>query len=454
MMRKMTATYIRLLLAVVLLLPIMTWANPASAQVTFTDYKPGEFGYANVITLANQGIIKGYDDGSFRPNHRLNRADAAVLFQRALKLPAAQGTSFKDVRTGLYYTSAAAATKQAGIFRGNPDGTFGPTDRLTREQMASVLVRAFELKPVSTTSVKINDQRLIAQAHLQDVITLYQNGVTKGKPGDVFDPKGFVTRAEFTVFLFRAMELGTIPTQGGTTPAPGAPAPGVPGVGSSTQLTSIFTVDSNNNGRIDAVLLQFSVSIASSSVEANKFTVNGYTISSVQTSGSTITLNLTERSSADTDARPSVTYTGNLKDTSGNDVGQVNATASDMVRPMISAAHLTTSAGTQITGAVSNTATATTISFDLSAEPNNRTLRDGKMTISENVTMTVSNPLGGTETETLTKGENNMSFAALIAELNLDFGLIRELRDSFAVTGTYTDSNGNSRSITINVKMK
>ncbi len=457
-MRKMTATYMKLIMAVVLLLPIMAWSIPASAQARFTDYKPGDFGYANVIALAEQGIIRGYDDGTFRPTQRLNRADSAVLFQRALKLPAPQGTSFKDVRPGLYYTSAAAATKQAGIFRGNPDGTFGPTDRLTREQMASVLVRAFDLKAVPTTSVKINDQRQISPAHLQDVITLYQNGVTKGKPGDVYDPKGFVTRAEFSVFLFRAMELK--PSQGGTAPGapgapvPGAPAPGVPGApgaGSSSKLTSIVTVDGNDNGSIDAIRLQFSVAIDATSVETNKFSVSGYTISTVQTSGSTITLNLNERTTLDTDAQPTVTYTGTLKDTSGEDVGPINATARDMVRPRISAAHLVTS-NRQINGSVSNSSTGTTIMFDLSGEDGEHTLRDGKMTLSEAVTMTLSNPLGGTETESLTKGENNMSFASVLAGIKLE--TLRLAASNVTVNGNYVDSNGNSRTITITVKLK
>ncbi|QOY37005.1 S-layer homology domain-containing protein [Anaerobacillus isosaccharinicus] len=297
-------TYMKLAM-VTLLLPLLTWTNPTatSAQAKFTDYKPGDFGYANVITLAEQDIIKGYPDGSFRPNHRLNRADSAVLFQRALKLKApTHTTSFKDVPQGLYYTSAAAATKEAGIFKGSSNGTFGPMDLLTREQMASVLVRAFQLKPVSTNTVVINDQKSISASHLIDVITLYQNDVTKGKSGNVFDPKGVVTRAEFSVFLFRAMELKKDGVDIGD---PIQPGPGAPG---GTPVTGV---------------------------------------------------------------------------------------------PSVSSAHLTTSTGKQITGVVNDTETATTISFDLSAEPNKATLRDGKITVTESGTMTLSNPLGGTETETL-----------------------------------------------------
>ncbi|UTW68386.1 S-layer homology domain-containing protein [Anaerobacillus sp. HL2] len=59
------------------------------------------------------------------------------------------------MKQGVYYTDAAAATMQAGIFKGKSDGTFGALDELTREQMATLLVRVLNLKPNSSTPVTI-----------------------------------------------------------------------------------------------------------------------------------------------------------------------------------------------------------------------------------------------------------------------------------------------------------
>ncbi len=365
-------TYIKLLL-VLLLIPIITWTNATetAAQSAFTDFGPNDFGYESVIVLADQEIIKGFQDGSFRPKQKLNRADAAVLFQRALKLkPPTQATSFKDVRKGLYYTEAAAATKAAGIFKGNANGTFGPNDLLTREQMASVIVRALQLKPIPNATVKINDQNKISASHRTDVITLYQNEVTKGKSGNNFDPKAVVTRAEFSVFLFRSIELNDVeepqkPEEPEEVeenqPAPGAG--GAPGGGGGAPVNSI---------------------------------------------------------------------------------------------PSISSAHLTTkNLSKKITGTITSSDSETTISFDLSKESDTETLQSGKITVSEAGTMTLTSKLG-TETETLKKGENNLSFAEQIADLGIDFKLIRGMinGDSFTVTGTYEANNGNSIDVTIVVKMK
>lgn len=185
-----------------------------AAEKTFTDYDKGDFGYDAVSTLIDEGVIQGYKDHSFKPNNVITRAETAIMFQRALHLNTpADVVSFKDVPASSAFANAAAAVKKAGIFKGNVDGTFGPTDQLTREQMASVLVRAFDLKPVSGVNVTINDLSKIASAHINDVKVLYQNGVTKGKAHGVYDPKGDVSRAEFSVFISRALvkQSGQIP---------------------------------------------------------------------------------------------------------------------------------------------------------------------------------------------------------------------------------------------------
>lgn len=175
---------------------------------SFSDYQSGAFGYDEVTYLVDKGIIQGYEDQTFKPNRNINRGQTAVMFQRALGLEASvAGTSFVDVPVTSTYAEAAAAAKAAGIFTGKVDGSFGPADLLTREQMASVLVRAFGLQPAADAAVTIPDQNKVSPSHLENVKVLFQNGVTTGRANGMFDPKGFVTRAQFSVFMHRALEL-------------------------------------------------------------------------------------------------------------------------------------------------------------------------------------------------------------------------------------------------------
>lgn len=217
----------------------------AQAETQFNDLTSGDFGFEAIINLYERGVIEGFPGNEFRPTESLKRAQAAVMFQRALALPIPENTtSFKDVENGMYYTEAVAATLKAAIFEGNPDGTFGPNQQLTREQMASLLVRSLELEPIPSNLVKIYDFDKIHLVHQKDVLTLYQNGITNGKSGNLFDPKGHVTRAEFSVFVVRGVGENLPPKidENVEEPAPiaggGAEATSGPQVSSSYLLTS------------------------------------------------------------------------------------------------------------------------------------------------------------------------------------------------------------------------
>ncbi|TGB02400.1 alkaline phosphatase [Halobacillus salinus] len=171
----------------------------------FEDVKEGDFGYEEIMKLYRDGIIKGYSKTEFKPDLDLNRGQAALLFMRALDLEATntEETPFSDMDESSPYYEAAVAAKEAGIFEGNGKGEFNGKDSLTREQMASVLVRAFDLEGDSS-DVEIKDEEKIAGYHKEDVVTLYQNGITTGHTDGTFAPKDEVSRAQFSVFLYRA----------------------------------------------------------------------------------------------------------------------------------------------------------------------------------------------------------------------------------------------------------
>ena len=243
-------------LAIVMILPLFfsLSVNETFAEQQFTDLKLGDFGHDQIIDLYERGVVNGYPGNEFRPNIKLNRAQAAVMFQRALELPTPTNvTSFKDVKEDMYYAKEVAATKQANIFKGKSDGTFGPEDQLTREQMATLLVRVLNLQPIPSIKVAFNDIDKVHPVHRDDVITLYQHEITKGKSGNVYDPKGHVTRAEFSVFVVRSLG-DNLPPKSNEEELPVQP----PTQGENSQpiypeVTSSYILTDSNN-RIDAAI--------------------------------------------------------------------------------------------------------------------------------------------------------------------------------------------------------
>ncbi|WP_339252240.1 DUF4430 domain-containing protein [Sporosarcina sp. FSL W8-0480] len=185
---------------------VMTDVAISKPTVSFKDVALNSFGQEEIHKLVEAEIIKGYPNGMFKPGEAVTRGQSAILLMRALNLDIPKTmVPFKDVPKSSAFYEAAQATKAANIFKGDGTGTvFGGSDVLTRQQMASILVRAFNLKGTDAV-VNLNDLNLVSDAHRSDVEILFQNGITVGTNDGAFKPGSSVTRAEFAVFLHRAM---------------------------------------------------------------------------------------------------------------------------------------------------------------------------------------------------------------------------------------------------------
>lgn len=176
----------------------------SAAEVKFTDVGENFWAATEIYALVEAGVINGYPDGTFKPGQDIIRGQAANLLTDALDLEIPSDlNAFPDVSEKSAFAEGAAATKAAGIFTGS-EGKFGAGDVLTREQMASVLVRAFDLK-ANDKEVSFTDWDKISPSHRENVKILAQNDITTGKGDGSFDPKSAINRAQFVTFLYRAM---------------------------------------------------------------------------------------------------------------------------------------------------------------------------------------------------------------------------------------------------------
>lgn len=161
-----------------------------------------------IYELVELGAIKGYPDGTFKPNKSINRAQVAKIFTGALGLSLPENLEFalkryRDVGPNHEYAVFIAATTVTGVFRGKDDGTFDPWSNMTREQMAIVLGRV--LKNYDTKENKrVNFDGISEEAkkHVQIIANL---GVTTEV--DNFRPHENVTRAQFAAFAFRTLTV-------------------------------------------------------------------------------------------------------------------------------------------------------------------------------------------------------------------------------------------------------
>ncbi|MED5052558.1 S-layer homology domain-containing protein [Anoxybacillus rupiensis] len=198
----------------------MSMYTPVQAAETkkdFSDVSPSFWAYNEIMKMKEQGVIKGYEDGTFKPNNAIRRDHVAVLLARSLDLPAVEpAEKFKDVPSDYVYADEIRKVQQANIFDGT-DGKFRPTEYLTRAQMAKVLARAFNLQKKANYDFPDTDNHWAKEY----VRALYSNGITFGS-GGYFKPEEKVTRAQYASFLYRALNIDP---NFDPTPIPNDPTP-------------------------------------------------------------------------------------------------------------------------------------------------------------------------------------------------------------------------------------
>ena len=177
----------------------------------FADVKESDWFYNDVMFVYSNGIMAGTGETTFEPNTTTNRAMFVAVVWRLENMPAPENTaSFTDVEKGTWYTEAAAWAYENGIASGFGDGTFGPNEKLTREQLAVFLYKYAQYKGYDLTITGNIDSFIDKDSvspWAKDAVTwAVQNGFIAGKDGNKLDPKGFATRAEFAAIIHRFIE--------------------------------------------------------------------------------------------------------------------------------------------------------------------------------------------------------------------------------------------------------
>ncbi|MGE7945808.1 InlB B-repeat-containing protein [Lysinibacillus sp. NPDC093688] len=154
--------------------------------------------------IANQCIIKGYPDGTFRPDDMIQRQHAVLIIDRTLPLtPIREALPFLDVPHNHPYYEQIALLQQAGIVDGSK-GAFHPNTYITRAQMAKMLVLAFGLTPEGSSTFKDVKPTHWASSYIS---ALEDHNIALGDKEGNFRPDENLTRAQFSAFMYRALGL-------------------------------------------------------------------------------------------------------------------------------------------------------------------------------------------------------------------------------------------------------
>ncbi|MFZ0475559.1 MAG: S8 family serine peptidase, partial [Halobacillus sp.] len=113
--------------------------NGEERATDFPDVSPSSFGSGYISAGTSSGFISGYTDGTFRPKQAINRGDVAMIIDRAFKIEGSSSERFSDVSEDAYYYESVHDLKAAGFISGYPDGTFHPSNEITRAEFSLIL---------------------------------------------------------------------------------------------------------------------------------------------------------------------------------------------------------------------------------------------------------------------------------------------------------------------------
>jgi hypothetical protein len=179
--------------------------GPAAVAVgisgAFTD-DDGSVHEADINGIAAAGITTGCGPGIYCPGLSVTREQMATFLARALALSPVTVGPFGDVG-GSAHAGNINAIAAAGITTGCTPSAFCPTQPVTRDQMATFLVRALDLPP--STAIPYTD--LGGTTHAADIAAISAAGITTGCGGTNYCPFNPVTRAQMASFLTRAFKI-------------------------------------------------------------------------------------------------------------------------------------------------------------------------------------------------------------------------------------------------------
>lgn len=176
----------------------------------FNDVVPGAW-YTDAVQYAyDNGLMTGTSATTFEPNTTTTRGMIVSMLHRLEGSPAVGIADFSDVASGDWYADPVAWAASEGIVGGYGDGTFGPNDPITREQMASILYRYADYKGLDVSARASLDAYSDADSvspWASDVMSwAVSEGIISGMTEDTLAPQGTATRAQVAAMFQRFLE--------------------------------------------------------------------------------------------------------------------------------------------------------------------------------------------------------------------------------------------------------
>ena len=166
----------------------------------YTDVDTGAWYHEAIDFAIENDLMNGVGDNIFNPDGNLSRAMMVRILWNMEDQPTNVSGSYSDVVAGAWYEKAVLWATANNIVNGYPDGSFGPDNSITRQEMAAILYRYAQFKEYDMTAeddlTRFPDGDETAEWAETFVRWAVAEGLLNGGDDGTLDPAGTATRAE------------------------------------------------------------------------------------------------------------------------------------------------------------------------------------------------------------------------------------------------------------------
>jgi hypothetical protein len=190
-------------------------ATPATNKVAQASDVGGNWAEPFIKALVEKDIIKGYPDGTFKPDQPVTRAEFAALLNKAFDLKQVRpARKFKDLPKKFWANAVIQKAYQSGFLTGYPNGTFAPKQNIIRIQSLVSLINGSKLEPSGSLDINgvFGDAAQVPSygqnalvAATQRCIAVSNEYDSSKLPGGNFGPNTVATRADVAAYIHQVL---------------------------------------------------------------------------------------------------------------------------------------------------------------------------------------------------------------------------------------------------------
>ena len=174
-----------------------------SINAAVTKDIEGHWAQKQISDWNEKGFVKGYSDNTFKPNNTITRAEFITLVNNVFGYKDKAELSFTDIKSSDWYFAEIAKAIEAGYVKGYSDGTVKPNNEISRQEVAMVIsnIMRLEMAENSAEISKLKDNKDIQAWSKGAIGAVLEKGYMKGYTDQTFKTGNPITRAEAIVAL-------------------------------------------------------------------------------------------------------------------------------------------------------------------------------------------------------------------------------------------------------------